>query len=66
MVGSAQLAVYICLQLSNAPGGLTESPEKTPIRLSRMHPEDLVVTLSPKDINNTYSDKCAHVHRIRK
>lgn len=66
MVGSAQPAGYTCLRLSNAPGGLTESPEKTPIHLSRMDPEDLVVTLSPKYINNTYLDKYAHVHRIRK
>lgn len=30
-----------------------------------MDPEDLVVTLSPKYINNTWRDKCAQVHRIK-
>lgn len=29
-----------------------------------MDPEDLVVTLSPKYINNTYRDKWARVHGI--
>lgn len=65
MAGSGKPAVYICLQLSNAPRGLSESPEKTAIHLSWMDPEDLVETLSPKYINNTYRDKCAQVHRIK-
>lgn len=65
MAVSAKPAVYICLQLSNAPRGLTESKKKTPIHLSRMNPRDLLVTLSPKYINNTYRDKCAQVHGIR-
>ena len=65
MADSAMPAVYTCLQLSNAPGGVTESPEKTTIHLSWMDPKDLAVTLSPEYINNTYRDKCAPVHRIK-
>lgn len=62
MAGSAKPAAYICLQLSNAP---RKKLKKTAIHLSWMDPEDLVVTLSPKCINNTYRDKCAQVHRIK-
>lgn len=56
MAGSAAAAVYICLQLSNAPRGVTKSLEKTAIRLSWMDPEDLAVTLSLPTISIIHTE----------
>lgn len=56
MANTAMPAVYICLQLSNAPR-VTESPENTAIHLTWMDSEDLVVTLS--QVHKYYMEKSA-------